>query len=193
MLPPHMALGRTGWCQQSECWVRYSVTATSSSPPLSFSGLVSLEEGAGRKLSPARKVPNCTRGPMQIALPGPSCFHLKGSQAHTLHSMSGAFTCSMCHHGPALCKDALGLCWRMSLCPCSGVQDLAGRIRPVQMRPTWVLTMAWDFRILEGCSSRQYMGCRYGLCLYTSRDGELTVFKETHSVVGQLHSEKAST
>ena len=111
-------------------------------PLLSMYRLVSLDESTGHKLSPARKVPSSTWGPLETALPGASCFQLRGHQAHLLPSLSGGHACSICHHGPALCK----VLWsrRKSSCPCSEDYDLGGRIRWRKKKAKWVLMMAVD-------------------------------------------------
>ena len=158
-------------------------------PLLSMYRLVSLDESTGHKLSPARKVPSSTWGPLETALPGASCFQLRGHQAHLLPSLSGGHACSICHHGPALCK----VLWsrRKSSCPCSEDYDLGGRIRWRKKKAKWVLMMAVDSGT-EECSSLDFMGTSGGLCLPPEM-GSSPSPEETHSLAGQLNIEKAPT
>lgn len=143
--------------------------------PCSLSGLVSSEEGAGHKLSPARRVPTSTGDPTEIALPGASCFHLKGNQASLPHFMSGGL-CFIHRHGPALCKGR-GTMPENESCSQSEDYDLPGGLGVRQKKPRWILTMACvGLRNLEGCSSLHNMDCSSGLCLHTPRDGELTTY-----------------
>lgn len=143
--------------------------------PCSLSGLVSSEEGAGHKLSSARRVPASTGDPTEIALPGPPAFTLKGTRR--LYPISCLVDCaSSIAMAPPYSRD-VGLCQRMSPCSQSGDYDLAGGLGGRQKKPKWILTMACvGLRNLEGCSSLHHMDCSSGLCLHTPRDGELTTY-----------------
>lgn len=144
--------------------------------PCSLPGLVSSEEGAGHKLSPARRVPTSAGGPTEIDLPGASCFHLKGDQTSLLHFMSGGLVLYPSPR-PRPVQGTVGLCQRMSPCSQSGGYDLAEGLGVRQKKPKWILTMACvGLRNLEGCSSLHNMDCSSDLCLHTPRDGELTTY-----------------
>lgn len=147
-----------------------------------------LDEGTGHKLSPARKVPSSTWGPMETALPGASCFQLRGNQAHLLPSVSGDM------HAPFV-TVALPCARRCGAGegshPCSEAHDLDRRIRSRKKKPKWVLVMAVD----SGAQKNVHLSTSWALAVvsaYTPPEmGSSPSPKETHSLVGQLNSEKA--
>ena len=99
-----------------------------------------LDEGIDHKLSPARKVPSSTWGSTETALPGASCFQLRGHQAHLLPSVSGDMHAPL-SPWPCPVQGAVELERVPTLAP--EAYDLDRRIRSRKKKPKWVLGWLW--------------------------------------------------
>ena len=94
---------------------------------------------------------------------------------------------------PCPVQGAVEPCWRKSSCPCSEDYDLDGRNK-IEKETQVGVDDGCGLRNIEECSSLDFMGTSNATYLtYLWRWGAHHLPEATHSLVGQLNSEKAPT